>query len=241
LFYSSGFGLDKIFHDPSLISRDQVETNKELITVDHLYSKPVKQLACANTPKRGKPTFKIQLSDSIPSTKLIKQPRSQMIKVDLTVKPENKSIALLKCSALKQERTVQSKLAQTGSDQMILDESKLHPMLCANTTESDILPLMDTSDVLDFDNLDAELDSILNDHCKTPDIPLLSPASLNDVGSPQSDVTDISNDSVQLNSIGTPVDTPLISDMLDPFDFRKSESLFNDTFSAELFPQLSVI
>lgn len=209
-----------------------------MINIDHLYSKPIEELSSA---KNGKPTFKVQLSGSIPSTKLIKQPKSQLIKVDLTVKPENKSIALFKGSSLKQEQTVlairNAKLAQTGSNQSILDETRLHPMLCASTNETDSLSLMDTSDVMYSDNLDAELDSILNDHCSSPDVQLLSPASFDDVASPQSDVSSHISASDQLCSI----DTPQISDMLDPFDFQKSDSLFSENFSAELFPQLSAV
>ena len=167
-----------------------------------------------------------------------------MIKVDLTVKPENKSIALLKGSSPKQgivqaNRNV-AKLAQTDSkNQLMEDETKTHPFLCANHSESDILPAMDTSDVLYSDNLVAELDSILNDNCNSPDSQLLPPVHVDDdVGSPLSDVpANISSASDQFSSI----DTPSISDILDPFDFQRSDSLFSEHFTAELFPQLSAV
>ena len=220
------------------VSQEQIDSIKELINVDHLYSKPVEDLTCLKV-KSGKPTFKVQLSGSVPSTKLIKQPAS-LIKVDL-VKQENKSVALFKRSTQKQEKTVQKnrklhKLAR--SNQQSLQTDKLHPMLSSMSTELETPPVTDSSGVLFFDNLDAELDSILNDKDNHTDVPLVTPVSFDCSASPQSDIdSDLSN----MSPVPS-IETPLVSDMVDPFasDFQRTD-IFSDAFSAELFPQLAAV
>lgn len=229
----------------SIVTQEQFNSVQELINVDHLYSKPVQDCK-TSTSKLPKPSFKIQLSSAVPSTKLIKQPSSPLIKVDLTVKRKNKSTALLEDNfAQKRNQTVQrytkdKKLAQASSkNQSQSAENNVHPMLCDVKLENDSvtnnLAAVDTPNFF-ISDFDAELDSLLNDQCHKTDPPLLSPLFFEKTPTQTSDSESVSSASPQS------IDTPLISDILDPFDNDyHNTSFLNDSFSAELFPQLAAV
>ena len=166
----------------------------------------------------------------------------------MTVKRKHKSAALIEDNfAQKQSQTVPitgkgKELAQVaGKHQSRRTENKLHSMLCdvklENEPTLDGSALMDTSDLYVNSDFDAELDSLLSDQCNNTDIPLVSPLIFDKISTQESESVSNSSSSPQN------IDTPLISDILDPFhsDYTDTASFLNDSFSAELFPQLAAV
>lgn len=232
-----GFGLDTSSSNQNGVTPEQLESIKELINVDHLYSKRNSSPKCNNKlTNYERPSFKIQLSGSVPSTKLIKQPKDEIT----TIKQENKPIALFKDSALK-SRTVHSKSGvfttqKNGVHHNLVSNVDPRPMLSDEhmDAESHI-----TCPDMYLKDIDAELDSILNDRCDSHSLPLVAPFDLDFSSSSESECGSV----LSQPSASSPLDTPIVTDMLNPFDsgFNNDEALFSNSFSAELFPQLSAV
>ncbi|XP_076799790.1 uncharacterized protein LOC143444880 [Clavelina lepadiformis] len=221
------------------VTQEQLDSIKELINIDHLYSKPSeskdKQSTSISESSTKRPSFKVQLSRSTRLTKLIKQPSSSIVKVDTS---EEKPIALFEETA--QARTTDL-LEKKDSSPTKASSGAKHPMLCNIKQEMDTSAPQPT--LLAFDNLDAELDNILFD-CESNDS--LETSSLVSPICDNMDTSSISNPDHVSDACGSPLslETPSpMSDLLDPFSNTNTleYDFFNDSVSVELFPQLAVI
>jgi len=218
------------------ITPEQLDSIKELINIDHLYSKPLEETAATR-----KPTITVQLSRSSRLTKLIKQdfgstPTSRTDKptalCEKTVRDDDASADVLK-EAVERAQNIASSLHQQ------------QPMLCAAKPEPADAPVPGKSladpGVLDFDNLDEELDIILNECCTATQTNLRLPlAAAEPPASPTESDASNSLDESHASLIETPTTIPEVSDLFSSFD----ESLdygpcLSGDVPTELFPQLA--
>nr|XP_018666948.1 transcription factor protein isoform X1 [Ciona intestinalis] len=213
------------------VTTEQLNSIKELISIDHLYSKPREEKSSTEIPLTDakKPVFRVQLSRSTRSTKLIKQ--SPLLQVSLGDAVAAKPSALFEEGA----KTSAKPAVNIEAFAATKTSSPPLPMLCNIKQELDnslLLPSLEENK-LDFDIFANNLGEIFNS--ETEDCSASSPHSSSISCSSPDRMSDTSQESLQMN---TP--SPL-TDTFDPFlDIQNYDSsMFNDPFSSELFPQLA--
>nr|CAB3267781.1 xBPa X-box-binding protein [Phallusia mammillata] len=202
------------------VTVEQIDSIKELINFDHHYSKPrvntqIRRVTAANNAA-SKPV-QVQLSRSSRLTKLIRQ-HSNLSEED------QKPTAL--CEKTASNETMPVVDCTSDSEEKKPAELNLPPMLCPVKQETD-LHLDDSSEsssILDFDNLDAELDLLLNPNMESKDTLSLK--------MPKPEV-----EHSNFSMLETP--TTLADEFCFNDDLESFKSCLSDATSAELFPQLA--